>query len=95
MDRRPAKPFRIAALAAVLIAAQTAALVHADLEPAHPSSDVCALCVGLATLGAGNVTASEQVPALVAITVPVDYLLSHPVPHRAARPLARGPPLAS
>jgi len=95
MRRRLVKPFRIAALLTVLVAAQTAALVHSERPDAHPVNDVCALCVGFATLGSGNVSASQHIDVVVAVPEPVDYLVDHAVVSRLERRFARGPPQAS
>jgi hypothetical protein len=95
MRRRLARPFGIAALLTVLVAAQTAALVHSRSHEAHPVNHVCALCVSFATLGSGNVSASQHVDVIVAVHEPVDYLLLHAVVPRLERRFARGPPQAS
>jgi hypothetical protein len=90
-----ARMFRVSALIAVLLIAQTAAMIHSDREDSHPGNEVCALCVGLASLGAGNAAAPYHFEVAIAATVPVDYLLVHAVVPRIERPHARGPPLAS
>jgi hypothetical protein len=90
-----ARTFRVFALVAVLVTAQTAVLIHSDREGSHPGNEVCALCVGLASLGAGNTAAPYHVEVAIAATVPIDYLLVHAVVPRIERPHARGPPLAS
>jgi hypothetical protein len=89
-----AKPLRLAALLALFLAAETAALAHGDLDQTHPSSE-CALCVGLATLAAGNVATPYCIAVVIEAGAMPDYLLSHAVPRRPARWLARGPPPAS
>jgi hypothetical protein len=90
-----AKTVRLAALVAIFLAAETAALAHGELEDAHPASSDCALCVGLATLGAGNVAPPIHVAVVIATPEATDYFSSHPVARRIACPLSRGPPLAS
>ena len=96
MRRRPfAKLLQSAALLAVLLAAQTATLVHAEAEDLHPAGEVCALCVGLATFGSGAVPAPQHVDVVVQTADAVEYLRNHAVPRRVAHRFARGPPQAS
>lgn len=93
--RRPSRLLRIAALAAVLLLAQSAEFFHSDLDDSHAVGEVCALCVGLATLGAGNVSASLHVHVVLQRPEGIDYVLTHRFDRRVERPFARGPPQAS
>ena len=79
----------------VLVVAQTSALIHSDAEDYHPGGDVCALCVGLATFGAGVVYEPQQFDVVVQRAEPYNYVLVHHLGHRIARPFARGPPQTS
>jgi hypothetical protein len=90
-----AKSVRLAALLAIFLTAETAALAHGDLEDTHPTGGACALCVGLATLSAGNVATPQHFAVVIEAGVAPDYSLQHPVRRRTARPVARGPPEAS
>ena len=90
-----ARALQSAVLLAILVMAQTAVLVHLDLEESHPGNDACALCAGVATLGAADVGHS------VVVFEP-HRLRSSPrpgpapiLPLRLETPLARGPPPAS
>lgn len=94
-SRRWFGPFQAAVLVAVLLAAQTAALVHSDFDDAHPASEVCTLCVGLATLGTGNVAAPHHLDIVVQQSGHTDYVLVERLVHRVDRRFARGPPRAS
>lgn len=93
--RWPSRLLQIAALVAVLLLAQSAEFAHSDLDDSHPAGDVCALCVGLATLGAGDVSASLYVHVVVQRPEGIEYLLTHRFDRRVVRPFARGPPQAS
>jgi hypothetical protein len=90
-----AKSVRLAALLAIFLAAETAALAHGELEDTHPTSGACALCVGLATLATGNVATPHHFAVVIEAGATPGYLLQHAVQRRAARPVARGPPEAS
>jgi hypothetical protein len=87
-----AKLLQSATLIAVLLTAQTAALAHSELADSHPANEVCALCVGLASLGAGNVSAAQHLDVVVQAAQPVDYRLVHSVTRRVQTHFARGPP---
>lgn len=92
---RLASWLRVTALVAVLVAAQTATLLHSDLDDSHPVGDVCALCVGLASLGAGNVAAPQHVDVVVQRAGRFEAVLVTRTNRHAERRSARGPPLAS
>lgn len=92
--RHIANLLRSAALIAVLLTAQTAALAHSDLADSHPVNE-CALCVGLASLGAGNVSAPQRFDVVAQTAQPVDYALVHSVTRRVHTRFARGPPQRS
>ena len=89
------KLLKLAALLAVVLTAQTAALAHTDLADSHPASEVCALCVGLAGLGAGNVSTPTHFEVVAATPVVVDYVRGHVFSRRTRTRCARGPPRAS
>lgn len=93
--RWPSRLLQVAALVAVLLLAQSAEFAHSDLDDSHPAGEVCALCVGLATLGAGNVSAPLYVHVIVQRPEGTEYVLTHRFDRRVARPFARGPPEAS
>jgi hypothetical protein len=84
-----------AALIAVLLAAQTAALAHSDLDDSHPAQEICALCVGLANLGAANVSTPQPVVVRVLLAEPIPYVLVRSVTRGPRTQFARGPPRAS
>jgi hypothetical protein len=92
---RPLKLLHVAALVAVLVLAQAVELGHLELDDSHPSGEVCALCVGLATLGAGNVSAPPHVPVQMQRPEGVKYEQRHRLDKRVERPFARSPPQAS
>ena len=92
---RLASFLRVTALVAVLVSAQTATLVHSDLDDSHPAGDACALCVGLASLGAGNVAAPQHVDVVVQHPGRFDEVPIHRVGRHSERRNARGPPRAS
>lgn len=93
--RRPSGLLYAVALIVVLLLGQSAELVHSALDDSHPAGEVCALCVGLATLGAGNVSAPQHVDVVVQRPQRFDYVLAHHLDRRIERRFARGPPQAS
>lgn len=95
MVRGRLTPFRVAALAVALLLAQTAALVHSDFDETHAANEVCALCVGLATLGAGNVAAAHDFDLVDQRDERSDDAPVLGLARRADHRLARGPPLTS
>ena len=85
----------LAALAAVLLLVQSAALTHLDLDDSHTTDGACALCIGAASLAAGNVAAAPCLDK-AAESEPVIEFVGFPagiawLDHR----YARGPPQAS
>jgi hypothetical protein len=83
------------ALAVSLLLAESFAFTHELDTAAHDNGQVCAVCVGAASLGAGAVSVPfhfEPLIAAVAIVATVLVAVSSIVP---ARRYARGPPAAS
>ena len=96
MRCRPLKKLlQSAALVAVLLVAQAAAVLHAEAEDVHPAGEICTVCVGLASLGTGNVAAAHHIDVVLRSAEPFDYFLVYAVVRRIERRLARGPPPAS
>jgi len=96
MERRSRRRFlHSAVLAAVLVVAQTAALSHVELDEAHPLGDACALCAGLATLGAANTPTITLIPAPARDEAAEPVLPPRSVSVRPESALARGPPPAA
>lgn len=92
--RRFATLSRVAALAVALVLVQTAAVAHSDLD-AHPADEACALCCGVATLGAANVASPHTFEVVAQPFEHSDYAPVLRVARRADHRLARGPPQAS
>lgn len=86
---------RATALVAFLVFAQTSALIHWDGDDFHSTNDVCALCVGLATLGAANVSAHQPFPVVVRGAASYDFIFVDHLTYRVEVHHARGPPQAS
>ena len=86
---------QLAAFLAVFLLAQSTALVHLDLDDAHATDDICALCVGLSNLGAGNVGLSLDLAAWIQSEPPPEFLDFHAGVHRLDHRFARGPPQTS
>jgi hypothetical protein len=93
--RRLLDHFRIAAVLAVLVLAQSAVAAHLELDDSHPAGESCALCAGISVLGAGNIAATVPVEAVVRSLPSIDYRRGHEIDRRIARQFARGPPSAS
>lgn len=84
-----------AALAVSLLLAESFAFTHELDAAAHDNGQVCAVCVGAASLGAGAVAAQYHfapVIAAAAIVVAVLVAFSSVIPNRR---YARGPPAIS
>lgn len=90
-----ASVLRAAALAAVLLVAETFAVVHPLDLAAHSNGEPCKICVSVASVG----TAAVAQPIVFAVDAASPALIVPPVSVPAAarrfRPTARGPPFAS
>lgn len=84
-----------AALVVSMLLAESFAFAHELDAAAHDNGQVCAVCVGAASLGAGAVAVPfhfEPVIAVTAIVITVLVALSSVIPNRR---YARGPPAVS
>ena len=83
-----------AALIAVLVCAQIAAVGH-SADDAHPTSDACALCVVHANLASANVAAAVALVLDVERSADIEYSAIQLLRLRVETRFARGPPQAS
>lgn len=83
-----------AALMAVLVCAQIAAVGH-SAEDAHPTSDACALCVVHANLASANVAAAVELVLDVEHSADFEDSTIQLPRQRVETRFARGPPQAS
>jgi hypothetical protein len=92
---RPVRALRGFALALVLLAAETFAVVHPVDLAAHSNGEPCKICVSVAGVGTGTVAQ----PFVFTVDAAPPALAAEPslvvVAAQRVRPTARGPPLAS
>ena len=86
---------RATALAAAFVVAQIAASAHLELDESHPVDEICAVCVAVAALGAGNVAAPLALDLVLDTPAAEAYIHAEPVSFCPGHRLARGPPQAS
>jgi hypothetical protein len=90
-----AKPWLGVAFAVVLLLAEAFAVVHQYDAAAHANDQVCAVCISVASFGAGNVGVALQFEPVVAasfIAVAAGIVFRSVAPTRR---YARGPPVVS
>jgi hypothetical protein len=89
------KPWLGVAFALVLLLAEAFGVAHQYDAAAHSNDQVCAVCISVASFGAGNVGASLPLDVVVAaafIAVTARVFVRSVVPTRR---YARGPPVVS
>jgi hypothetical protein len=86
---------RRAILIAALLLAQASAATHVDLDDTHPAGESCIFCVGVSTLGAGNVGDAVLFHAIIEPQDVASTATVVSVIRRVERYSIRSPPIAS